>query len=82
MMRPLFMAAALVFTASPLMAEPIKDRSGKVTGTIRQTSPDSFMIRDRSGKATARITCPGNTCFVRDPRTGKTLGTTTRKDGR
>lgn len=81
-MKPLILAAALVTIALPASADTIRDRSGRVTGTVQQTAPDSFMVRDRQGRATARVDCIGASCLARDPRSGKTLGTITRQSSK
>lgn len=70
---------ALMGLALPAHADTIRDRSGRVTATVKQTGPESFTVRDRTGRATARVTCSGSSCISRDPRTGKALGTITKR---
>lgn len=71
MMRPLVIAAALVAMASPSLGDTVRDRSGKVTGTIDRQG-EGFMIRDRQGRVTDRIDCSASGCLGRELRTGKT----------
>lgn len=81
-MKPIILAAALVTMTLPASADTIRDRTGRVTGTVQQTAPDSFMVRDRQGRATAWVDCSGSSCLARDPRSGKALGTITRQSTR
>lgn len=62
-------SAALLI--SPAAADTIKDRSGKVTGTIERLG-DGYMVRDRRGRVTDRIECSPSSCLSTELRTGRT----------
>jgi hypothetical protein len=62
---------AAAFLITPAAADTIKDRSGKVTGTIERLG-DGYMVRDRQGRVTSTIECSPSSCFGRELRTGKT----------